>query len=301
MRFSVWPGAAQPWQDLVDLARQADAGFWHCVYMFDHFMPGARHPDAEAGMLEATGVLAALATSTSRVRLAPLVLSMTYRHPAVLANWAATVDHISDGRLTLGLGAGWQVNEHEHYGLELGRPGERVDRFAEGLTVIRGLLNQPRTTFDGKHYRINDAPCDPKPVQSPLPLLIGGTGPRMLRLVARYADEWNCWSAPGSFRETADKLDAACEQVGRDPSTISRSTQALTIVTNSPAGERRAAAMAEKSPQPMIYGTPARIVEAVARWREEGVDEVIIPDRAMPADQRRDTYEALADALSAVA
>ncbi len=143
----MWPGAAQPWPGLVDLARQADAGFWHCVYMFDHFMPSGYLPEDETGMLEATGALAALAGSTTRVRLAPLVLSMTYRHPAVLANWAATVDHISDGRLTLGLGAGWQVNEHEHYGLELGRPGERVDRFAEGLTVIRGLLNQPRTTL----------------------------------------------------------------------------------------------------------------------------------------------------------
>lgn len=297
MRFSVWPGAAQPWPGLVDLARQADAGFWHCVYMFDHFMPSGYLPEDENGMLEATGALAALAGSTTRVRLAPLVLSMTYRHPAVLANWAATVDHISDGRLTLGLGAGWQVNEHEHYGLELGRPGERVDRFAEGLTVIRGLLNQPRTTFDGKYYRLEDAPCDPKPVQSPLPLLIGGTGPRMLRLVARYADEWNCWSTPGSFRETADKLDVACEEVGRDPSTIMRSTQALTIVTNSSAGERQAAAIAEKSPLPVVYGTPARIVEAVARWREAGVDEVIIPDRAMSVDQRGDAYDALADAL----
>lgn len=297
----MWPGAAQPWQDLVDLARQADAGFWHCVYMFDHFMPRDYLLEGETGMLEATGVLAALAGSTTRVRLAPLVLSMTYRHPAVLANWAATVDHISDGRLTLGLGAGWQVNEHEHYGLELGRPGERVSRFAEGLTVIRGLLNQPRTTFGGKYYRLDDAPCDPKPLQSPLPLLIGGTGPRMLRLVARYADEWNCWSAPDSFRETADKLDAACEEVDRDPSTIVRSTQALIIVTNSAAGERQAAAVAEKSPLPVIYGKPAHIVEAVARWREAGVDEVIIPDRAMSVDRRGDAYDALADALRELA
>jgi alkanesulfonate monooxygenase SsuD/methylene tetrahydromethanopterin reductase-like flavin-dependent oxidoreductase (luciferase family) len=297
----VWPGAAQPWRDLLDLVRQADAGFWHCAYVADHFMASADHPEGETRMLEATGVLAALAGATSRVRLAPLVLSMTYRHPAVLANWAATVDHISDGRLTLGLGAGWQVNEHEHYGLELGRPGERVDRFAEGLAVIHGLLNQPRTTVDGGYYRLTDAPCDPKPVQSPLPLLIGGTGPRMLRLIARYADEWNHWSAPGGFRETAEKLDAACEEVGRDPSAILRSTQALTILTDSPAGERQAAAIAEKAPLPVIYGTPARIADAVARWRDEGVDEVIIPDRAMPADRRRDAYDALADALTPVA
>jgi alkanesulfonate monooxygenase SsuD/methylene tetrahydromethanopterin reductase-like flavin-dependent oxidoreductase (luciferase family) len=299
MRFSVWPGTQQPWPELLDLIQYADEGFWHCAYAADHFMGDGDRPEDEIGMLEATGVLAALAGATSRIRLANLVLSITYRHPAVLANWAATVDHASDGRLTLGLGAGWQINEHEHYGLELGPPRERVDRFAEGLAVITGLLTRPRTTFTGSYYKLVDAPCDPKPIQSPLPLLIGGTGPRMLRLIARYANEWNHWSAPGAFRQTAELLDAACEHVGRDPSTIWRSTQALTIVTDSAESEARAAATAERAPMPVIYGSASRIAEAVAVWRDEGVDEVIIPDRAMPSGQkRRDTYDALAEALA---
>jgi alkanesulfonate monooxygenase SsuD/methylene tetrahydromethanopterin reductase-like flavin-dependent oxidoreductase (luciferase family) len=301
VRFSVWPGPQQPWPDVVDLAQQADSGFWHCLYFADHFMANAERPEDETEMLEATGALAALAGITSRVRLASLVLSMTYRHPAVLANWAATVDIVSDGRLTLGLGAGWQINEHEHYGLELGPPRERVDRFAEGLAVIRGLLDQPRTTFEGRYYRLVDAPCDPKPVQSPLPLLIGATGPRMLRLVARYGDEWNHWSAPGGFKEMAARLDAACEAGGRDPSSIVRSTQALIIVTESADDEAHAAALAEKIPLPVVYGTPDRIADAAAVWRDEGVDELIIPDRAMPVERRRDTFDALAEAFAPLA
>lgn len=301
MRFSVWPGAGQPWQEVLDLARQADAGFWHCVYFADHFMASADRPDRETGMLEATGAVAALAGATTRVRLATLVLSMTYRHPAVVANWAATVDHVSNGRLTLGLGTGWQVNEHEHYGLELGKPRELVDRFAEGLDVITGLLSQPRTTLRGNYYQLDTAPCDPKPVQSPLPLLIGATGPRMLRLVACYAHEWNRWSTPGSFREAAGTLDAACEQMGRDPSTVSRSTQALVIVTHNQDQEAQAAAYAERTYMPLVYGSPARIAEAVAVWRDEGVDEVIIPDRAMPPDRRREDFDALAEALAPLA
>lgn len=301
MRFSVWPSAGQPWSGVMDLARQADAGFWHGVYVADHFMASAEHPDAETGMLEATGAVTALAVATSRVRLATLVLSMTYRHPAVVANWAATVDHVSNGRLTLGLGAGWQVNEHQHYGLQLGTPRELVDRFAEGIDVISGLLTRPRITLHGRYYQLDDAPCDPKPVQAALPLLIGTTGRRMLRLTARYAAEWNHWSSPGRFRATAKKLDEACEREGRDPATITRSTQALIIVTNTPEQEKQAAAAAERMTFPVIHGSAARIAEAVAIWRDEGVDEVIVPDRAMLGDARRDTFDALAEALAPLA
>jgi alkanesulfonate monooxygenase SsuD/methylene tetrahydromethanopterin reductase-like flavin-dependent oxidoreductase (luciferase family) len=299
MRFSVWPVAPQPWTEILALATMADSGFWHGVYVSDHFMTESGGPRE---ILEATAVLAALAATTSRIRLANMVLSMTHRHPAVLANWAAAVDRISAGRLTLGLGAGWQLNEHEQYGLALGRPGERVDRFAEGLAVLDGLLNKPSTTFTGHYYRLTDAECEPKPLQSPLPLLIGATEPRMLRLAARYASVWNHWSVPDGFRESSQALDAACEREGRDPSTISRSTQALTIVTDSAESEATAAAMAEKSPFPMIYGTPARIADAAARWRDEGVDELLIPDYALPTGNARlDAYDALAEALAPLA
>ena len=296
MHFSVWPIAPQSWDQISALAVEADYGFWHCIYIADHFMTQDGGPGE---VLEATGVLAGLASATSRIRLASLVLSMTYRHPAVLANWAVTVDRISQGRLTLGLGSGWDPREHQQYGLALGEPGERVDRFAEGLAVIESLLTNPTTTFVGKHYQLSEAECEPKPVQSPLPLLIGAAQPRMLRLAARYSSHWNQWSAPGGFKTAARVLDAACEREGRDPATIWRSTQALTMVTNSAEDRGRAEAMAEHLPFPMIYGTAAQIADQVAHWRDEGVDEVIFPDYLMPpGTERMESYDQLAEAIA---
>jgi alkanesulfonate monooxygenase SsuD/methylene tetrahydromethanopterin reductase-like flavin-dependent oxidoreductase (luciferase family) len=298
----VWPSTTQPWSDVLELAQFSDDGFWHSIYVADHFMSPGDSPGQASEWLEATGVLAALAVATSRVRLANLVLSMTFRHPAVLANLVSTIDHISAGRVTLGLGAGWQVSEHEQYGLELGEPRERVDRFAEGLAVIAGLLTEQTTTFDGKYYQLTDALCEPKPVQSPLPLLVGGVGPRMLRLIARHAQQWNQWSAPGEFGERSSALDAACEKEDRDPATVWRSTQAVVMVTDSAEDEARAKAAAESMAQPVIYGPAARIAEAAAVWRDEGVDEVIVPDFGMPSGpQRLDAYRALAEAFAPLA
>ena len=295
----MWPSTTQPWNEVLELAQFADDGFWHSVYVADHFMSPGDEPGRTSDWLEATAVMAALATATTNIRLANLVLSMTFRHPAVVANLAVTIDRISGGRFTLGLGAGWQDTEHEQYGLPLGEPKERVDRFAEGLAVISGLLTHETTTFDGQYYHLADALCEPKPTQSPLPLLVGGTGPRMLRLIARHAHEWNQWSSPGGFSERSAALDAACEKEGRDPATVWRSTQALVMVTDSPESEAKAKAAAESTPQPVVYGPPERIAEAVGTWRSEGVDEVIVPDFAMPRGPARlDTYRALAEAFA---
>lgn len=298
----MWPSTTNSWEDLLELAQFADDGFWHSVYVADHFMSAGDEPGRTTDWLEATAVVAALATATSRIRLAHLVLSMTFRHPAVLANVAATIDRISNGRFTLGLGAGWQETEHRQYGLALGTPKERVDRFAEGLTIISGLLTDETTTFDGRYYQLTGALCEPKPVQSPLPLLVGGTGPRMLRLIARHAHGWNQWSAPGGFGERSAALDLACETEGRDPAAVWRSTQAVIIVTDSPEAEAAAKSAAESMPQPVVYGPPARIAEAAQTWREEGVDEVIVPDLGMPRGPARlDAYRALAEAFSPLA
>jgi alkanesulfonate monooxygenase SsuD/methylene tetrahydromethanopterin reductase-like flavin-dependent oxidoreductase (luciferase family) len=204
-----------------------------------------------------------------------------------------------NGRLTLGLGSGWQPNEHEQYGLPLGGPGERVGRFAEGVAVIASLLTEPTTTFAGQHYQLVEAECEPKPVQSQLPLLIGAGQLRMLRLTARYGNGWNHWSVPGGFKAPSQELDAACEREGRDPATMWRSTQALTIITDSAEAEAHAQAMGGHLPFPMIYGSPARIAGQAAQWRDEGVDEVIFPDYLMPrGDARLDIYRALAEALA---
>ncbi len=277
MRFSIWPSAAQPWDDFVATARHAEATGWDGVYVADHFMgDGNAFGAAVTPMLEATSLMATLAVATERVRLGSLVFGITYRHPAVLANWAASTDHGSHGRLLLGIGAGWQENEHEQYGIELGPPKERIDRFEEACQVLHGLLRTPCTNFAGEYYRLTDALCAPKPLQDPLPLLIGGKGDRMLGVVARYADEWNMWSTAELFAERSARLDQACERAGRDPGEIARSTQALWFINDDEA--KVEALIGKVSPRPAIGGTVERLVDAVGAWREVGVDEVIVPD-----------------------
>jgi len=277
VKLSLWPSTSQPWDDLLEVARHVDDRGWHGVYVADHFMgDGASFGAATAPWLEATAVLGALAGATDRVRLAPLVLSATYRHPAVLANWAATVDQASGGRLTLGLGAGWQVNEHEQYGIELGPPGLRVARFDEYLAVVQGLLGEELTTVDGRWFTVRDARCEPKPVQQPLPLLVGAKGERMLGIVARRADQWNRWSTPTEMRVAAEVLARHCDQIGRDPASIHRSTQALVMVTDDASAAR--AFLESVAPRAAVAGPPEAFVEQVEAWAAAGVDEVIVPD-----------------------
>src|SRR5579875_123263 len=198
MRFSIWPSPAQPWDDIHEITAYCEQTGWDGVYFADHFMPNGPGPQPLDGdILECWSIIAALAATVPRLRIAPLVTSVTYRHPTVLAKIAAAVDQVSGGRLTLGVGAGWQLNEHAAYGLPLGPPRERLDRFEEALRVLIPLLREPRTTMVGEYYQVRDAPNQPTPVQARLPLLIGGAGEkRMLGIVARYADEWNAWCTP---------------------------------------------------------------------------------------------------------
>src|SRR3954464_12611130 len=152
MRFSIWPSLAQPWSEVERLSHHAEATGWDGVYLADHFMgDGGGFGAVDTPMLEATAALTGLAVATERVRLGSLVLGATYRHPAVVANWAASVDQMSGGRLVLGVGAGWQVNEHEMYGIDLGRPGVRIDRFEEACQVLDALLRAPVGTAAGEY------------------------------------------------------------------------------------------------------------------------------------------------------
>ena len=302
MRFSVWPWLSTSWPELETLVHHVEATGWDGVYVADHFMgDGGTFGPVESPLLEATATLAALAGATHRLRLGTIVLGVTYRHPAVLANWATTVDHASGGRLVLGVGAGWQENEHEQYGIELGSPGERVDRFGEALQVLTGLFAQPRTTVVGTHLRVTDAVCEPKPIQDPLPILVGAKGDRMLGHAARYATEWNMWSTPASNAERAAVLDRHCERIGRDPATIVRSTQALVFVDDDSAASRaeRQAMIDRYAPRPTVGGTPGQIAEQVAAYTEVGVSEFIVPDFTLGTGNRRtDRLDALIDAFA---
>lgn len=299
MRLSIFPTLTQPWPDVLDAVHHAESTGWDGVYVADHFVGAAGSGGSKPftpGYLESTAALAALAVSTRRLRLAPLVLGVTYRPPAVVANWAATVDHLSGGRLTLGVGAGWQQNEHDMYGIRLGPPAERIERFDEALHVLRGLLRDERTTFAGRHYALTDAILDPPPVQRAMPILVGGSGDRMLGLVARHADEWNQWSTPKRMAERAEVLARRCDAIGRDPASIRRSTQALLRVTDD---AHEAREFVERfAPQPAYAGTPSQLAEVFEAWRAVGVDEVIVPDATLGRGaERRDAMDAIAEAM----
>lgn len=300
MRFSVWPNLMQPVEDVLAVARHAERTGWDGVWVADHFMgDGAGFGAEDAPVLEATAVLAALAAGTERVRIGPLVLGTTYRHPAVTAKWAVTVDRLSGrdggpGRLVLGLGAGWQRNEHIQYGIELPSVRDRVGRFAETCEVVTSLLRRGRTTFDGEWFRLDGALCEPKPAGA-LPLLVGAKGDRMLAVVARWADEWNMWGLPDLLAERSGVLARACERIGRDPSSIRRSTQALLLPTDDPVRARRF--VDAVAPRAAVAGSAEQIGELVAGWRDVGVDEVIVPDAPLGRGAAR--LERL-DALAAV-
>jgi F420-dependent oxidoreductase-like protein len=295
MRFSIWPSPARPWAEILELTRHCEATGWDGVYFADHFMPnGADATPLDGDTLECWSVMAGLAAAVPRLRLGTLVSSVTYRHPAVLANIAAAVDRISEGRLLLGIGAGWQENEHAAYGLELGSVKERLDRFEEACQVLTGLLREPRTTFAGDHYRLQEAPNQPAPVQPKLPILIGGGGEkRTMKIAARYADEWNAWSTPEVLAHKVDVLRRHCDDLGRDPSEIQVSTQAMLFLSTDEAW------LADKRGNGIV-GTPAEVTEIVAAYRDAGCDELIVPDFTMgPMARRKDTCDLFVNEVAA--
>jgi alkanesulfonate monooxygenase SsuD/methylene tetrahydromethanopterin reductase-like flavin-dependent oxidoreductase (luciferase family) len=230
-----------------------EARFDHCWAM-DHLATiggiGDDHP-----IFDGWELLAAMAASTTHVRLGLMVTGITYRNPALLAKIATTVDHLSGGRLEFGIGAAWAANEHEMYGIS--GLEHRVGLFSEGLQVIRSLWTVERTNFDGRYYTMRNAVANPKPVQKPYPpIWVGSGGPRMLRLTARHADVWNASGGAGREIEAAvaasRKLDEACVAISREPNEIRRSVQL-------PAGD-----------------DPAEIIDRVHRYHEAGFTEIIL-------------------------
>jgi F420-dependent oxidoreductase-like protein len=231
------------WQAMLDLWRAADdLEIFESGWTSDHFYP-MHTADMSVPRLEGWTTLIALAQATRRLRLGTLVTGVHYRHPAVLANMAATLDIVSGGRLELGVGTGWNAEESSAYGIGLGGPGERSDRFEEACEVLTGLLSpQPTFSFRGNHYTLTDARCNPKPVQQPHPpICIGGSGEkRTLRTVARFAQHWNFDDGTvEQFTRARNVLHRHCADVGRDPAGILLSCQVP--FTGDP-GETRAAA-----------------------------------------------------------
>ena len=211
------------------------------------------------------------------MRLGTLVTGNTYRHPAVLAKMAATLDHITGGRVVLGLGSGWQENEHQQYGIPFYTVAERLKRLDEACQVIKALFSEEKSSFDGAYYQLDNASLEPKPVQQPMPLLIGGGGEQVtLKITAKYADEWNVWGTVKTLRHKMAILDQHCADLGRDPRSIKRTAVALLFMSEDEAflEKMRNADLQQAA----IIGTPAEVKEIVADYEAAGVDELIVPD-----------------------
>jgi F420-dependent oxidoreductase-like protein len=262
---------------------------WSGIWVADHFMPNRE--DNLGPTQEVWTVLAALAATVPDVRLGSLVTGNTYRNPAVLAKQVAQVDIVSGGRAVLGLGAGWQENEHTAYDIPFYTTPQRLGMLEESIQVIRSLFDNERTNFEGRYYQIRNAPLAPKPVQARLPILIGGGGEKVtLRIAAKYADEWNVWGAPVVLKQKGDVLERHCEAIGRDPAQIKRSAQALITLSDDPAVIERARAATGFA---AIAGSVAEITDQIGRYVEAKVDEFILPDfnlgRTIP--ERKEAYD----------
>lgn len=252
-QFRIVLGQRASWPELLARTRETEALGFDGLFLVDHFYGLF---DVMDPTHEAYTMLAALAPFTQTMRLGVLVCGNTYRNPAFLLKQAVTVDHVSGGRVDFGVGAGWTEREHEAYGWAFPSARERVDRFAEALEIWDLLQTEERTTYEGEHYRILDAPFEPKPLQSPrMPLLVGGSGPRMLRLAARHADIWNAVGVPEELATINGRLDEACRAEGRDPATLVRTV----------------------SPRINLLASAEVFAEGVAAYRAVGFKDVYLP------------------------
>ena len=275
---------------MLTLAQHVEQTKWDGFWLADHFMPN--DVDVSQPWPEAWTTLSALAALVPRIRFGTLVSGNTYRHPAVLAKMAATADHISGGRVVLGLGSGWQENEHQKYGIEFDTVAGRLKRLEEACQVITGLFSQERFNFEGEYYQLKDAPLEPKPLQSPLPLLIGGGGEKVtLRITAQYANEWNVWGGVDVLKHKMAILDQHCADIGRDPKNIKRSAVVLLFLSDDQAFVDKMLA-AQDGPA-RIAGNINQLRETVAAYKEIGVDELIIPDFTLGPDCNAKKLETL--------
>lgn len=286
MRFGVHTGLQSTTAaDLRALWRRSEELGFEWISIWDHFYAADPTVTADtttgSACLEAVAAHAALALETTRVRCGSLVYCVGYRHPAVLANAAVTLDHLSGGRVTMGLGGGWHRAEFEAYGMRFEPVPVRLRRTDEAIRVIRMLLTQEATTFSGELYELRDARCDPKPVQPSLPLWIGGGGEQVtLRTAARHADGSNVpFIAPVPYRRKVQVLHEHCERAGRDPSTIEKSVNVALAWTEEELRERFGG-MADWIRPSALTGSTAEVVDRAGGYADAGADWLILALRA---------------------
>jgi len=284
VRFGVQTGQQLiPWRDMLSLWQRADAWGYHSLWNFDHFYP--IFVDPEGPCLEGWTTLSALAQATTRARIGALVNGNTYRHPSLTAKMAATLDHISGGRLNLGIGAGWFELEHRQLGFDFKTVPLRLQALDEACQIIKGLLTQERTTLRGRHYQVEEALGLPKPVQQPHPpILIGGTGEKvLLKLVARHADMWNASADAARMAHLIGVIARHCEAIKRDPESIEKTVlipfayksdaEHAGLVCNLVSGMRGVSP--EQARQSIMIGGKDECLATVERYRRVGVTHFI--------------------------
>jgi F420-dependent oxidoreductase-like protein len=289
--------AVSAYPDMVAVAQTAEQYGFDSVWLCDHFLTispddyvkdagitadsdaGPSAPPKSLPLLEGWTALAALARDTARLRLGTSVLCNSYRHPSVLAKMAATLDVISEGRLDLGLGAGWFEREFDAYGIPFPSVRDRVSALAESLEVIRAVWTEPNPTYAGEFYTLNGAICNPPPVQQPHPpLWVGGEGDRVQRIAAKSAQGLNVrWWSPQHVAQRRSFLARACESAGRDPDTLRLSVTVLLAPTESGEQEERIRAEFASIPESgLITGSPDSCAERIREYQDCGVDQFLI-------------------------
>lgn len=278
LRFGAafWLGRTD-WPSLRHAVLAAETAGFDSIWVDDHLLSDEGDPTAPK--LEGWATLAAIAALTHRATVGHLVTANTFRNPGLTAKLAVTLDHVSNGRALLGLGAGWFEREHDAFGIEFGAStGARLDRLAEAAGIIRRLLDGERVDHVGPAYRLHDAVVAPRPVQARLPIVIGGSGPRKtLPVVARLADGWNAYGEPAELGERDAVLAARCRDIGRDPASIERSTNHNVVIRDDPAA---ATAVWERyrrehDPEPgedrlLAGGPPELVADALRPYLEVG-------------------------------
>jgi probable F420-dependent oxidoreductase len=261
------------WADIRLMARRAEELGFDSVWVEDHLL--FRHDGGPAqGVWEGWALLAAIAAVTSRVEIGPLVSCVSFRHPAVLAKQADTIDEISGGRLVLGLGAGWHAAEYEAFGLPF---DHRVGRFEEALRIVHALLREGHVDFDGRYHRLRGCELRPRgPRPAGPPILIGSIGERMLGLLARYGDAWNAYfthtgNQPAGVAPLRARVDAACREAGRDPATVART--AAVFVDMAP-GRRASPPLPAHWTFAPLAGSPERLAAELHAYAQEGIGHV---------------------------
>jgi len=282
IRFSVQtPVESTTYAALVRHWQRAEELGYDAAWLDDHFYGVATPPSDDS--LECWTLMAALARETSRLRFGALVICNNYRHPPLLAKMASTLDHISGGRLEFGIGAGWYEHEYKAYGYDFPPIGTRLAQLEEALQIVKLMWTEERATFHGRHYRVERAWCNPKPVQQPYPpIMIGGGGEKvLLRLVAQYADRWNFGGSLDDFRHKLAVLERHCTAVGRDPAAIETSWFGNIIIE--PDAARLAERLAKRAARGhgdayglnAIIGTPEQIVARLREYIALGVTHFV--------------------------